>query len=123
SQVAYCAPKPLPSGGSGGTSGGAPPPGQGCGTQACCPRDQCAKGYTCAVATQHCTPVSTAQCGTLGSNCCVPTSASPACGLGGECIPNVCQPWGGHGEVCCHGINTAGGTCNLGSHCNGATCS
>jgi hypothetical protein len=94
----------------------------GCGGngQKCCSGGQCQVGFNCDGAA--CRPVSTGNCGTPGSACCPPSSTSPTCNPGTYCIGNVCQPCGAKGQVCCHGINTAGGTCDIGLTCYGANC-
>ena len=88
----------------------------------CLAKDQCYKGGACNLETHVCDEVSTAQCGTIGSDCCPPSSASATCGIGSSCEGAVCQPCGHQNEVCCPGLNTAECTCDPGLTSTGVDC-
>lgn len=90
--------------------------------QPCLAKDQCHKGGACNLETHVCDEVSTAQCGTIGSDCCPPSSASNTCGIGSSCEGAVCQPCGHKGEVCCPGFNTSDCSCDPGLTSTGVDC-
>ncbi|MBK7076507.1 MAG: hypothetical protein IPH44_29870 [Myxococcales bacterium] len=115
-----CGPGYGPGTGTGPSGGGGEGPGFVGGP--CLAKDQCHKGGACNLGTQICDEVSTAQCGTIGSDCCPPSSASGPCGLGGSCEGAICQPCGHKGQVCCPGFNIAECTCEPGLTSTGVDC-
>jgi hypothetical protein len=99
-----------------------PPPGEGTAIGSCLPHDQCSKGAACNLTDQKCYEVSTSGCGSIGQECCAPTSPNPSGCTESQCVDGVCQPCGQTSEVCCGGDVTTQ-FCSPGLQCAGGYCS